>query len=105
MGQCKTANEKPETDNRQPVNWGVSFLARLSLWMVCSARMRKSHNPRTDKQNMKLRIVGIIPARYDSSRFPGKALADLAGKPMVRHVVERAARRPTSPPSHARSTT
>ncbi len=41
---------------------------------------------------MKPRTVGIIPARYASSRFPGKALADLAGKPMVQHVVERAAR-------------
>jgi 3-deoxy-manno-octulosonate cytidylyltransferase (CMP-KDO synthetase) len=41
---------------------------------------------------MKPRIVGVIPARYASSRFPGKALADLAGKPMVQHVVERAAR-------------
>ena len=41
---------------------------------------------------MKPRIVGIIPARYASSRFPGKALADLAGKPMVQHVVERTAR-------------
>lgn len=41
---------------------------------------------------MKPRTVGIIPARYASSRFPGKALADLAGKPMVQHVVERAMR-------------
>lgn len=41
---------------------------------------------------MKPRIVGIIPARYASSRFPGKALAELAGKPMVQHVVERSAR-------------
>ena len=32
----------------------------------------------------------IIPARYASSRFPGKPLADLAGKPMVVHVCERA---------------
>lgn len=41
---------------------------------------------------MRPRTVGIIPARYASSRFPGKALAELAGKPMVQHVVERAAR-------------
>ena len=34
----------------------------------------------------------VIPARYGSSRFPGKPLADLAGKPMVVHVAERAAR-------------
>ncbi|HEX9435372.1 MAG TPA: 3-deoxy-manno-octulosonate cytidylyltransferase [Burkholderiales bacterium] len=32
----------------------------------------------------------IIPARYASTRFPGKALADLAGKPMVVRVCERA---------------
>jgi 3-deoxy-manno-octulosonate cytidylyltransferase (CMP-KDO synthetase) len=32
----------------------------------------------------------IIPARYASSRFPGKPLAEIAGKPMVVHVCERA---------------
>ncbi len=31
-----------------------------------------------------------IPARYDSTRFPGKPLAMLAGKPMIAHVIERA---------------
>jgi len=32
----------------------------------------------------------VIPARYGSSRFPGKPLATLAGKPMLQHVYERA---------------
>ncbi|RUO81499.1 3-deoxy-manno-octulosonate cytidylyltransferase [Idiomarina tyrosinivorans] len=32
----------------------------------------------------------VIPARYQSSRLPGKPLADIAGKPMIQHVVERA---------------
>ncbi|MDR1757195.1 MAG: 3-deoxy-manno-octulosonate cytidylyltransferase [Culturomica sp.] len=32
----------------------------------------------------------LIPARYASTRFPGKPLAELAGKPMIRHVAERA---------------
>ena len=31
-----------------------------------------------------------IPARFDSTRFPGKPLANLAGKPMIAHVIERA---------------
>lgn len=35
-------------------------------------------------------IIGIIPARWASSRFPGKPLADIAGKPMIQWVVERA---------------
>ena len=32
----------------------------------------------------------VIPARYGSSRFPGKPLALIDGKPMIQHVVERA---------------
>jgi len=37
-----------------------------------------------------LRTAVVIPARYGSSRFPGKVLAKLAGKPMIQHVYERA---------------
>lgn len=35
-----------------------------------------------------MKIVGIIPARYDSSRFPGKPLIDLKGKTMIQRVYE-----------------
>lgn len=35
-------------------------------------------------------VWAVIPARYGSTRFPGKPLALLAGKPMVQHVYERA---------------
>ncbi len=37
-----------------------------------------------------MKVLGVIPARYASSRFEGKALADLLGKPMIQHVYERA---------------
>lgn len=37
-----------------------------------------------------MEIIGVIPARYSSSRFEGKVLADIAGKPMIQHVWERA---------------
>ncbi len=36
-----------------------------------------------------MKILGIIPARYASSRFPGKPLASISGKPMIQHVYER----------------
>ena len=36
------------------------------------------------------KIVGIIPARYDSTRFPGKPLALIAGKTMIERVYEQA---------------
>ena len=37
-----------------------------------------------------MKVIGVIPARYGSKRFPGKPLAQLAGKPVVQWVVERA---------------
>jgi 3-deoxy-manno-octulosonate cytidylyltransferase (CMP-KDO synthetase) len=37
-----------------------------------------------------MRVIGVIPARYKSSRLEGKPLAELLGKPMVQHVYERA---------------
>ncbi len=40
--------------------------------------------------SVRTRILGVIPARFASSRFLGKALALLAGKPMLLHVYERA---------------
>ena len=36
-----------------------------------------------------MKIVGIVPARYGSKRFPGKPLALIAGKTLIQHVVER----------------
>ena len=36
-----------------------------------------------------MKIIGIIPARMESSRFPGKPLADLLGMPMIGHVYHR----------------
>jgi 3-deoxy-manno-octulosonate cytidylyltransferase (CMP-KDO synthetase) len=43
---------------------------------------------------MKVRpaVVAVIPARFGSQRLPGKPLADLGGRPMIRHVYERVAR-------------
>ena len=37
-----------------------------------------------------MNFIAIIPARYASTRFPGKPLADIKGKPMVQHVYEKA---------------
>ena len=38
-----------------------------------------------------LHAVAVVPARYDSQRFPGKVLADIGGSPLIRWVFERAA--------------
>lgn len=36
-----------------------------------------------------MKIICVIPARYASTRLPGKPLADIAGKPMIVRVYER----------------
>ena len=38
-----------------------------------------------------MKFIGIIPARYASTRFPGKPLAMLGGKPVIQHVYEKVA--------------
>lgn len=37
-----------------------------------------------------MKLLIIIPARYASTRFPGKPLAEIGGKPVIQHVVEKA---------------
>ena len=39
-----------------------------------------------------MKVVGIIPSRYESSRFPGKPLIDLKGKSMIQRVYENASK-------------
>lgn len=37
-----------------------------------------------------MNVIGVIPARYSATRFEGKVLADILGKPMIQHVWEQA---------------
>lgn len=39
-----------------------------------------------------MKVLGVIPARYASTRFPGKPLVDIQGKSMIRRVYEQAAK-------------
>jgi 3-deoxy-manno-octulosonate cytidylyltransferase (CMP-KDO synthetase) len=42
------------------------------------------------RSEYKMKIIGIIPARYASTRFPGKPLIDIGGKSMIRRVYDQA---------------
>ena len=48
-----------------------------------------NHTDQNPPTNPKKRAIAIIPARYDSVRLPGKALLEIAGKPMICWVVAR----------------
>ena len=43
-----------------------------------------------------MKVVVVIPSRYQSTRFMGKPLADVLGKPMIQHVYERVLRSKTA---------
>jgi 3-deoxy-manno-octulosonate cytidylyltransferase (CMP-KDO synthetase) len=51
-------------------------------------------DPRHIRSLSSARHVAIIPARYQSSRLPGKPLAEIAGRPMIEHVYRRVAASP-----------
>jgi 3-deoxy-manno-octulosonate cytidylyltransferase (CMP-KDO synthetase) len=55
-------------------------------------RARKGYDPSYTRASNELAIVAIIPARYASTRLPGKPLSDILGRPMIQHVYERARR-------------
>ncbi len=69
----------------------AEFLGRIGAILPDRlARLRRNlvdFTRRTDRGAAQ--IVGIIPARYASTRFPGKPLALIAGKPLIQHVVEQ----------------
>jgi 3-deoxy-manno-octulosonate cytidylyltransferase (CMP-KDO synthetase) len=52
---------------------------------VCHPSSKQADN----KADLDVEVIALIPARYGSTRFPGKPLALLRGKPMIQHVYER----------------
>jgi 3-deoxy-manno-octulosonate cytidylyltransferase (CMP-KDO synthetase) len=58
-------------------------MAETFLWVVL-----------LHKEGGVMKIVGVIPARYASSRFPGKPLADIHGKPMIWWVYQQVSKVP-----------
>ena len=59
-----------------------------------SAAKKLFNNTKYDKELLRnykdQKAVVVIPARYKSTRFPGKPLAKINGKPMILHVAEKA---------------
>src|SRR4029079_14972463 len=82
----------PGREHRPP---GGRAAPRLTGVSVDFAGARRYHAAYT-RALIDLAIVAMIPARFGSTRLPGKPLSDIHGKPMIQHVHERVrrARRP-----------
>lgn len=67
---------KSSSSTRSWIVHGIVAGAAIALAVGARAYLGQSKNFRS-------RVVGIIPARFASSRFQGKPLADILGKPMI----------------------
>src|SRR5262245_25352279 len=62
---------------------------RMSIYgKICRAPVSSSGSSAGTRS---VSVIAVIPARYQSSRLPGKALAEIDGRPMIEHVYRRAA--------------
>lgn len=83
------AEELPEREAVEEVGGRVELVGYVSGWSTSSIveRIRRG----TERPPL-TKVVAVIPARFASTRFPGKALAEIEGKPMVQWVYERASK-------------
>ena len=74
---------------------GLMFVNFLNVGSLVTTLATESPvNLEETTEGKDLKIVAVIPARYESSRFPGKPLADICGKPMVWWVYQQAKKVP-----------
>ena len=69
---------------REAVAWAGHAVA--AAWLVARHAAQAVRRARAGRE----RVLGVIPARYGSTRFPGKPLAEIGGKPMVWHTYTNA---------------
>lgn len=82
MSVCKSSDSSSSSSSNK--SWIVhSLLVGAAVAVAVGAHLRRSSRFRS-------RVVGIIPARYASTRFEGKPLVQILGKPMIQRTWERA---------------
>src|SRR5512145_2523505 len=74
-----------------PRCWPTMPLVSLSAWSARRPCLRNSSRRLSAMTKAVPSVIVVIPARYGSSRFPGKPLVLLGRKPMIQHVYEQAA--------------
>lgn len=79
FGKPKSSSSLKALNPRSPAARKLSSLCRVLT------HLKRSCHPIT----CEMKILGIIPARFASTRFPGKPLHPIAGKPLIQRVVEQ----------------
>ena len=69
---------------------GLCRRYKAIIWLAQTSAIIKRQRRKEENMAKTLKIIGVIPARYKSSRFPGKPLVDICGKPMIWWVYQQA---------------
>ena len=69
---------------------GLCRRYKAIIWLAQTSAIIKRQRRKEEQIEKTLKIIGVIPARYKSSRFPGKPLVDICGKPMIWWVYQQA---------------
>ena len=69
---------------------GLCRRYKAIIWLAQTSAIIKRQRRKEENMEKTLKIIGVIPARYKSSRFPGKPLVDICGKPMRWWVYQQA---------------
>jgi 3-deoxy-manno-octulosonate cytidylyltransferase (CMP-KDO synthetase) len=89
---AKRAAARPRASKATTTQRATAATARPRTSKAAPARKPVARTPAASRGGG---VWAVIPARYASSRFPGKPLALLAGRPMIQHTYERTARTPS----------
>jgi 3-deoxy-manno-octulosonate cytidylyltransferase (CMP-KDO synthetase) len=88
----KRSSASAKGQHRAAPSQRAATARRTTPFRRAATARRAAAHPRRAAAHHSPVVWAVIPARYASTRFPGKALATLAGKPMIQHVVERTRR-------------
>jgi len=95
-GDYTALDQIPETETVQSIGAEIVIVPKIegksTSSLVQSLRVGAKHFPSVEGMLRPYSAVGIIPARLAATRLPNKPLLDIAGKPMVQWVYERAKR-------------
>ncbi|HEY3297836.1 MAG TPA: 3-deoxy-manno-octulosonate cytidylyltransferase [Armatimonadota bacterium] len=85
------ADQVPESDALAEVGAEIAVLSKVEGRSTSElVKKIRSVSPASDETDKPVRVVGMIPARLAATRLPNKPLIDIAGKPMIQWVYERA---------------
>ncbi|XP_057457127.1 3-deoxy-manno-octulosonate cytidylyltransferase, mitochondrial-like [Lotus japonicus] len=90
MANCSSPSSSSSSSSFDSANNGKTWIINGIMAGVAIAAAAGAHSYLTRFNKFRSRVVGIIPARFASSRFQGKPLIQILGKPMIQRTWERA---------------